>query len=573
MSLHPLDPAGQPAPRDWREVMRPDRLAAMQPSRLSGTRALMARMIAERWDIRPIRFDVDADANGTVVYRIDANGQHFSFIGLSYTPKPQGRTGRIIGRSWDMIGALVEGMATEADIASAREELPKLYRGRATPGTLIWCRSNRSMRAFQGTLSALAEGRQPDIGDLNGVCYLMRNTGLDGNGTFGTRPYPALGPDHALGGPLEAQLLTAYLMREFSCDLVEHLARLSSDRAVRLDPAIRRWLGVGNGSALGLIFYVQKHPRLMNAWIEARERTIAAALGSPATPDLVDRLAALIDRAATFRTEDRMVYETFASSAEVAADLAALRPLVAEIRAVGTIEGHQDPHPFRALAEIAAARATPEGYETLLSLMMELVPETAAAEAASVAGRDEFDVDPARSAAAMIALIESDWDWALAIDMTAPGAMDYVWYKSETAEEPRRGPRAEVPQARDLGLDTPGEVQRLLGDLRRVAPATTMARFLLAHPQHREVVARLQGLEGSRYHTPMANIHAVDFVPIDLVRLMNAGLHGIDKTRDYLSRNLRGVLYHGAPTPDEIRAGRADLWFYPPEPGVQPKAS
>jgi hypothetical protein len=64
----------------------------------------------------------------------------------------------------------------------------------------------------------------------------------------------------------------------------------------------------------------------------------------------------------------------------------------------------------------------------------------------------------------------------------------------------------------------------------------------------------------------MANINAEAFTPIDLVRLMNVGIHGIDKTRDFLSRNLRGVLYHGAPTPAEIRAGRAEFWAYPAEP-------
>ncbi len=73
------------------------------------------------------------------------------------------------------------------------------------------------------------------------------------------------------------QILVAYLMREFSCDLVEHLARLQSDNAVPLDPALRRYLGVGNGSALGLIFFVQKHPRLVNAWLTARETAIATA--------------------------------------------------------------------------------------------------------------------------------------------------------------------------------------------------------------------------------------------------------------------------------------------------------
>jgi hypothetical protein len=64
----------------------------------------------------------------------------------------------------------------------------------------------------------------------------------------------------------------------------------------------------------------------------------------------------------------------------------------------------------------------------------------------------------------------------------------------------------------------------------------------------------------------MANIDAEGFVPIDLVRLMNVGIHGIDKTRDFLRRNLRGVLYHGAPTPDDIRAGWSGFWAYPEEP-------
>ncbi len=57
-------------------------------------------------------------------------------------------------------------------------------------------------------------------------------------------------------------------------------------------------------------------------------------------------------------------------------------------------------------------------------------------------------------------------------------------------------------------------------------------------------------------------------MPIDLVRLMNVGVHGIDKTRDFLNRNLRGVLYHGAPTPQDIRDGYTGTWFYPAEPAL-----
>jgi hypothetical protein len=39
------------------------------------------------------------------------------------------------------------------------------------------------------------------------ACYLMRNTGLDGNGTFGTPSFLALEETHPLRHPLAAQML------------------------------------------------------------------------------------------------------------------------------------------------------------------------------------------------------------------------------------------------------------------------------------------------------------------------------------------------------------------------------
>jgi hypothetical protein len=86
--------------------------------------------------------------------------------------------GRIIGRAWDMMGALVEGPVSGEDIRITGEEIPKLYAGRATPGSLVWCRANRSGRAFNHTVDSLAAGRQPDIAVIADSCYLMRNTGL-----------------------------------------------------------------------------------------------------------------------------------------------------------------------------------------------------------------------------------------------------------------------------------------------------------------------------------------------------------------------------------------------------------
>lgn len=79
-------------------------------------------------------------------------------------------------------------------------------------------------------------------------------------------------------------------------------------------------------------------------------------------------------------------------------------------------------------------------------------------------------------------------------------------------------------------------------------------------------MSRVQTLSGMAFHSPHANIMGEHFVPCEITRFINIGIHGIDKTRDYLQRNLRGVIYQGAPTAADIAAGADPHWFYPQEP-------
>jgi hypothetical protein len=73
-------------------------------------------------------------------------------------------------------------------------------------------------------------------------------------------------------------------------------------------------------------------------------------------------------------------------------------------------------------------------------------------------------------------------------------------------------------------------------------------------------------MEGLRYHSPHGNIMGDDFVPAHLLGLMNVTLHDVDKTRDYLARNLRGVFFHGAPIASDLASGTGPDGFYPPGP-------
>jgi hypothetical protein len=566
----PADDTARPRKRPADFLMRPERLAAMQPSRLSLSRAFALKILRQGWRFHIRRFDIDAEARGTAVYEIVAPTRRFTFCAFSVPPQRGGRTGRIIGRAWDMQGALIEGAPDEATIEATRTELPKLYQGRATPGTLVWCRSNRSMRAFDSTVAALAEGRQPDVPTLATSCYLMRNTGLDGNGTFGTRSFLAYEADHPLRGALEAQMLTAVLMREFAADLVECLARhRGGDRAVRLSPEIRRFIGVGNGSALGLMLFFNNHPRLLHAWIDAREGAIAMAKALPvgAGDARVAALRSAVERAARFRREDRMMYEGFAASALVAEQLDMVGAALDALHATGLVEGRRVAWPLATLADGFEGRLHPETIETLLSLMIDLVPEDADRLMSDLVVSEELAVEPAMTCGELRALLHAEHGWALAIDMAAPGARRFVWYKSATAEEPRRGPVEELPEgAHNLGLDIPTLCQALDAELAARPASQRVSRLLLERPDLRLMVARIQGLRGLVYHAPHANIMDAAFRPAQIVKLLNAAFHGIDKTRDFLDRNLRGVLLHGAPTAADIAAGADGPWFNPAEP-------
>lgn len=562
---HETRPLRSPA-----ELMQPERLGALQATELSFSRSLMRKMIRERWQIEPVHFAIDERARGDALYRIDTGTARFHFIVFSFEPVyDELRTPRIIGRRWDMFGALVEGEATPEIIEHTRQEWAKLYAGRATPQTLVWCRSNRSSRAFDHTVERLAAGRQPDLATVAEVGYLMRNTGLDGNGTFGTKSYLAYEPDHPLRTPYHAQMLCAFLMREFAADLVEHLARCRSPRAARLDPALRRYLGLGNGSALGLGFWVINHPHWVHHWLELRERALAHAQAQEATPNSpeVTRFLTLLDRTITYREQDRIKdYGGFAESKLVAAELRQVRPLIEEYQRQGTIAGQPTNHPWATLCARLPAGLCAETEETVHALVSDVYPAFADAVEAAHRVPEVFELEPAMPAGELLELLRREWSWAYAFDMSAPGARYYTWYKSEEAEEPRRGPRHEVEGGYELGIDFPGEVQRLTRLLEDYDPTRPVGEFLLDHPDTYAFIERVQSLRGLLYSTPHMNMFDEHFIPAYLTRLVCVPFFGLTKTRARLNRALTGLIHEGAPTAADIAAGWDGEWWHPAEP-------
>lgn len=533
-------------------LLRPDRLQSLPASRISAGRSLLEKMQRERWTFERVSLDIDASAAGEALYRVRASGGWvFDFVVYSFEPTLDGRTGRITGENWDMMGALIEGPTTAEDRAATRAELPKLYAGRAVPGTLTWARSNRSFRAFNHTVDALAAGEQPDTRALWEVGYLMRNTGLDGNGTFLTRSFLTLERGHPLRMPLHAQLLSAFIMREFAADLVETMARHRSAAAAPLDRELRRMIGIGNGSALGLLFFVNTHPMLIGAWLEQRQTLLAESCRIPLRPGERehDEYRALLVRAAEFTRVDPYVYTRFEDPHRVSEHLeTAVRDLDA-LAARGATTG----------AELLAGlegRIGDEAWELAAANLLELLPYERVAEAIEGGIRaEQFVAEAGMPISELREIIDRDYAWALEIDMEAPGARAYVWYKSADAEEPRRGPAHEVEGGRNWALDLPGDVQRVVAAI-ETARASNVGELLRERPELRAAVERMQSLREFRFHSPHMNMLSEDFIPVSIVRFMNSAVHGLLRTVDEGDdRNVLGLIYLGAPTALDLTEG------------------
>ena len=114
------------------------------------------------------------------------------------------------------------GVPTEADLDRLEQNVPRQEAGRISDSELSLSRANRSVRLWQHVIEALSAGQQPDRDQLEAVGYLVRTTAVYGSGKFGAADRLTIAGRPEVSGPFQAELLSVWLTRAFSIDLVEH---------------------------------------------------------------------------------------------------------------------------------------------------------------------------------------------------------------------------------------------------------------------------------------------------------------------------------------------------------------
>lgn len=533
-------------------VMKLARLGAMHPSRLSFARSLLRRVEREGWTVERTLWRIDAEGFGSAVYRVQTPSRTYSLVAFSRELEPERRTDRVIAEAWDTSYVLYDGVPDDAEIARLESQGPLQEAGRFRETDLILSRANKSVRLFDSVVQTLAAGTQPDAATLQGVGYLMRTTAVYGNGKFGIADRDVIADRPEFSQPFQAEMLTVWLIRTFTVDLADHCAAaLAPDRAVRLDPELRRGLGVGNSTGLGMAPFLVRHPTLLNGWITARETALARVRSLPgfstAERDaLRDLLGEAVAAARVWRTDD-------------AVQTARIETLVGDLdRLCDVFDGiASGDHPADRLYRWAEEHLGFEAQEAVVSLLIEpfgaLVDDLT--EAMSVDERRDAAVDPTMSCGGLRTLIAMHYAWALAEDYRQPAAQAHFWYVSAEKLEPRLGRRDEEEGA---GLEQPLAFGRDVAHLDAILadrPVAEPIGALAAHQDFRHIIRRVQVAAPTPYAEIHDNLIHQTMRPVDLLRCKLAffGASHFDPRSD---RWLRIALFKGMPFPDEIAAPR-----------------
>ena len=552
--------------RPANDVMRLARMGSFHQTRLSFIRVLLRRLKAEKWQFKKPLWDIDENGVGVATYEAIGPNHTYTLVAFAHDLPAEKRSDRVIAEAWDATFTLHDGRVCADDIERLHLNVPLQEAGRVSDTEFVLSRANRSVRLFDYVVDCLAKGIQPDPGQIEAVGYLMRTTAVYGSGKFGAADRDIWANRPEFSGSFQPELLSVWLIRSFTIDMVEHMARMRAPKtATRLDPAIGRCLGVGNSTGLGMAPFLINHPALIHAWINARETALSRVRSlKKATIKEIIALHMLVLRV-IIHAESWVVDNPWQNEKriELRNDMYKLADF---LKHYSTDFSPAISYPWDVIYQWGASHLSLEGQEQLVSLLLEdqgsLIDDLA--DHMSADERHYFTINGSMSLEVLLTLMKHVYNWAMKLDFSDKAVIARIWYVSEEKLEPRLGERFKeslepYEQALAPGRDAMQAIRCLESwDLKQ-----SVAEFLRTHPEHRHIVRRTQTAGKLPYAEIQDNTIADDMRPIDMLRC-KLSFFGATKFDPRSDRWLRITLYQGAPFPDELAKLDPDALVYPP---------
>ncbi len=544
--------------RDPNKIMKLSRLGSFHQSRLSFLRSFLSEF--KDWEYKRDLFDLDKNGYGTAVYSFTKKDRVYSLVCFANQINDTERSDRVIATKWDAAFTLHDGIPLKKDIERLKNEVPKQEVGRLSYKELTLSRANKSVRIFDHVVESLSKGVQPDLALLEKVGYLYRTTAVYGSGKFGLADRFRIKNREEINGPFRLEMMLVYLVRQFTFDQVNHVAKKRNPKtAVNLDAKICKNLGIGNSTGLGMAPFIVNHPTLLNNWIYCRE-TALKKIRELETVEVKD--------INLFKNCVRNSVKNITSwNTESEYQIKKIKFLLRDVRKfIDFLENEFDfkkSYPFNALYLWLEKETCEECVEYIVSIMMEPFGEIVQPLIKEMSSDEEkyFNIPTDRSVGDLLAILKKRYSNILTIDFNKKENQKKFWFISKNKEEPRLADRFKE-QGSDLEqpLAIARDIKKLYERLLQSKKSQKIGKFLIDNSHLRHVVRRGFIIEKFPYSEIQDNTISENLVPIDMLRL-KLSFFGALKFDPRSDKWLRICMFQGAPLPKQLK-DFDEQWVY-----------
>ena len=544
--------------RDPNIIMKLSRLGSFHQSKLSFLRSFLREF--KDWDYKRDVFNLDKNGFGVAVYSFKKKERVYSLVCFANKINDDDRSDRVIATKWDAAFTLYDGVPDIKDIERLKNEVPKQEVGRLSYKELTLSRANKSVRIFNHVVESLSNGSQPNLELLEKVGYLYRTTAVYGSGKFGLADRFRIKNREEINGPFRLEMMLVYLVRQFTFDQVNHVARSKNPKkAVKLDPKICKNLGIGNSTGLGMAPFIVNHPTLLNNWILCRETALKK-----------------IREIKKVKTQDSELFKICVRNSiknitswntESEYQLKKINHLLRDVRKfldfVENKFSFETHYPFNEIYLWLEKEACEECIEYIVSIMMEPFGEITEPLIKKMSSDEEkyFNIPTNRTAGDLKNIIEKKYPNILEIDFEKQENYKKFWFISKNKEEPRLADRFKEQKSElEQPLAIARDIKKLYNKLISTKKTLKIDKFLVGNSDLRHVIRRAFIIEKFPYSEIQDNTISENIIPIDMLRL-KLSFFGALKFDPRSDKWLRICMFQGAPLPNEL-SNYDEQWVY-----------
>ena len=543
--------------RDPKVIMKLSRLGSFHQSKLSFLRSFLKEF--KDWEYNRNLFDLDENGYGRAVYSFSKNNRTYSLVCFANKINDDERSDRVIATKWDAAFVLHDGVPSKKDIERLELNVPKQEVGRLSYKELTLSRANKSVRLFEHVIENLSAGKQPDKEFLTKVGYLYRTTAVYGSGKFGLADRFRIKNREEICGPFRLEMMLVYLVRQFTFDQVNHIAKHRSPKNfVELDKEISRNLGIGNSTGLGMAPFIVNHPTLLNNWILAREKALKKVreikiIRKEDSDIFIECLKKSLKNVTSWNTESEF------QKNKIKRLIADLNKLLLFIDSFN----FQEEFGFNKLYLWIEKNLDLECSEYIVSMMLEPYDYIVEPLIHEMSSEEEkyFNIPGDRTVLDLRNILEEKYSDILKIDFSKKESNENFWFISKNKEEPRLAKRYNE-QGSDLEqpLAIARDIKSLHERISNQKNSLKIGRFLIENNDLRHVVRRAFISEKFPYSEIQDNTIGSNLMPIDMLRL-KLSFFGAVKFDPKSDKWLRISMFQGAPLPSELKSFN-DYWVY-----------